>query len=312
VSELITSRHDRNWSPISLDGEEYDVALMPSRQIRHLCPGDVFQLQRSRGFSRHSPDWRPGLGELSTAEIVARKLGIPGPYIDPRRRGSLGQSTQQISAIAATGANTTVSILKQLGDISGPVGTAITGIITIAQLLVGIFKGCGQTCVEATSIANQVATVLTQNVQNYVNSPVRTQSMQDAAINNFQTAWSALVANCNNPQLGSAGQNCISQRQQGACAYKTSPGGWTQNSDGSCSYTWAGANGSGSTCWNWFVGFLDPIQNDPCVQSDSAATSSTTSATGTGTTETAIAGTTPDYAPLLLIGAGILLAWAVL
>jgi len=298
VSGLITSRHDPLWHP-------------------GLGSAPVFAPEPNyRGFSRHTAAWRPGMGELSTAEVVARKLGIPRPYVDTRRR-SLGQtSTQQISAIAATGASATTGILVALGVVGGPVGAAVGGLISVAQLLVGIFKGCGQTCVAATQIANQVATVLTQNVTEYVGSPIRTQSMQAAALNNFQTAWNALVANCQNPALGTAGQNCISQRQQGACAYKTSPGGWQQNSDGTCTYTWPGANGSGTACWNWFIGFHDPIANDPCVQPDSVATAaatSTSTAAPAGTSETAatvVSVASPNYTPLVLIGAAAVLLWA--
>ena len=69
---------------------------------------------------------------------------------------------------------------------SGPIGAAIGGRIAISQLLVGIFQGCGQTCVEASNIANQVEPALQQNLAAYLASPVRTVSMQAAAINNFK------------------------------------------------------------------------------------------------------------------------------
>jgi hypothetical protein len=252
---------------------------------------------------------------MSTAELVAKKLGIP---YRPSGLGQQGpptpgeQQVSQISAIASSGASATVGILVALGTIGGPVGAAIGGLITVGQLLVSVFRGCGETCVEATDIVNQVEPILQQNLAAYLAAPVRTASLQAAAINNFNTAWNAVVQNCNNPQLLSAGQNCIKDRQQGACAYKTSPGGWTQNSDGTCTYKYNGPNGSGSTCWNWFVGYLLPIQNDPCVVPDSVVTSPVTSPagssatslpSGTATTGTAVTTAEPDYTPLLLIGA---------
>ena len=280
--------------------------------------------------SRSSFDWRGLASAQSTAEQIAQKLGIPVPQwakagyhwsqiLRPgaslQKRSRLGQvSTQQISAIASTGASATVGILVAMGTIAGPVGAAIGGLIGVGQLLVGVFKGCGQTCVEATSIVNQVEPVLAQNLETYVASPVRTVSMQAAAINNFETAWNAVVQNCNNPQLLSAGQNCIKDREQGSCAYKTSPGGW-QQSNGVYTYQYPGANGSGSACWNWFIGYHDPIANDPDVQPDTAATGSTsttsTAATSSDTASTPSTALTsssgPDLLPLLLLGGALLI-----
>jgi hypothetical protein len=155
------------------------------------------------------------------------------------------------------------------------VGAALGGLIAVGSLLVGVFKGCGQTCVQATAIVNQVEPILSQNLQHYLSSPVRTKSMQQAALNNFDTAWAAVVANCNNPALQAAGQRCITDRQQGSCKYHVSPGGWQGTT-----FTPYGSNGSGSTCWNWFVGYRDPIANDPNVVPDSAVTSSASQSTG--------------------------------
>jgi len=270
VSPVSTSRHDSSWRPGLGD---------PSTIVEAFSGPPVFRRTPPRGISRASADWRPGLGEIGQAT-------------------SSEQQVQQISAIASAGASATVGILVALGTIGGPVGAAVAGLIAVSQILVGIFKGCGQTCVEATDIVNQVEPVLQQNLATYLASSPRTASLQAAAVNNFQTAWNAVLQNCNNPQLAAAGQNCISQRQNGACAYKTSPGGW-QQSGSTWTYVYPGANGSGSTCWNWFVGYLDPIQNDPTVVADSVALSSD----GTTSTESA---TETDYTPLLLIG-GILL-----
>jgi hypothetical protein len=210
---------------------------------------------------------------------IARQWRRPpqiGGWVNPRSpmRPGLGQvqtsSTQTISAIASTGASVTVSTLVALGTITGPVGAAIAGVIAAGMAIASLFKGCGQTCIEASDIANQCETVLQQNLQQYLSAPVHYQSLQTAALNNFTTAWSALTQACGAASLGSAGSNCISERQQGACSYKTTPGGWQQGSSG-WTYVYPGANGSGSTCWNWFVGYHDPIANDPTVVPDPAS-----------------------------------------
>lgn len=220
-------------------------------------------------------------------------------------------TVQSIASIAATGIATTTSILGALGStltvfgLALPVvGTAIAAIIGIGLAIANVFKGCGQTCVAATNIANQCDTLLSQNVNAYTGSPVRYASMQAAALNTFDTTWAAMQQACGDPSLGAAGQRCITDRQRGACTWKASAGGW--NADGT--YTKWGAAGSGSDCWNWFIGLRDPIANDPFVQPDPVAGSSSTStgtpATSTGSTVIAgISIPTP-----LLIGGGLLLA----
>lgn len=241
----------------------------------------------------------------------------PHVYADPTYRGlgALGDATaQQINAIVTTGASTTVGILAALSVVTGPIGAAIAGLVAVGSLIANVFQGCGQTCTVASNDANQIEAALKQNLQVYLSSPVRTQSMQAAALNNFNTVWQALVSACSNPALGKAGQNCVSERQSGACAYKTSPGGWTQ-SGGAWTYAYPGTNGSGSACWNWFVGYHDPIANDPGVVSDSAVTAATASAASTTTATSsaapggaALSANTPGAFfsdPLLLALAGV-------
>jgi hypothetical protein len=213
-----------------------------------------------------------------------------------------------IATTAATGFATTASILFQLGMVSSTipiVGVAIAALVAVGIALANVFKGCGQTCVQATAIANQCDTLLVQNVTAYTSSPIRYASMQTAALNTFDTTWAALQQACGASALGAAGQRCITDRQRGACTWKASQGGW--NADGT--FTPWGAAGSGSTCWNWFVGMRDPIANDPNVQPDPTSSSlltgsAATSTIGTGSSSTS---TSPDLTELL-IGAALLAA----
>jgi hypothetical protein len=295
VIPTLSSRSSFDWKPA------YPAPIQPVRG----------RTVSSR--SRLSSNWTPNIGAVqSTAEMYAQQLGIPVPYwakkqIDWRRAiplgmGRLGSSTQQISAIAASGASATVGILVALGTIGGPIGAAAGALIVVGQLIASVFSGCGQTCVQASDIANQVGDALTQNLSAYLSAPVHTTSLQAAALNNFNTAWTALAQGCGSPSLQSAGENCISERQQGACTYKTSPGGWQQQ-NGTWTYVYPGANGSGSTCWNYFVGFHDPIANDPTVVPDSvvtAAGAATAPVTAGATTAPAVS--SADLTPLLLVG----------
>jgi hypothetical protein len=196
---------------------------------------------------------------------------------------SLGDaSLNQELAISGTASATAGSMLTMLapkdssGNPTGPlamageVGAIIQGVLTIAIGIASLFKGCGATCTQATQIANQVGTLLQQNVDHYLAQPIHYQSVQQAALLVFDQTWQALLQACGQPQLQAAGQRCISDRQQGACVWKASPGGWTQDSTGKWSYHGAGASGSGDACWNWFVGYRSPIANDPTVVPDPA------------------------------------------
>lgn len=187
-----------------------------------------------------------------------------------RRRfgmGELDPHSRQIANLAATGATTTAQILLSLSVISGPVGLAIAGLVGAGMVIANIFSGCGQSCVQATNIAEQVSAVIDQAFDTYMNSPVHYRSMQVAYLNIFDTTWAALKQACSDPALGDAGRRCISDRQAGSCHWKTSPGGWVRQG-GTWVYVPPGPNGSGDTCWNSFVGRRDPVADDPTVVPD--------------------------------------------
>lgn len=203
-----------------------------------------------------------------------------------RSRGFGAVTAQTAAQLASAGATLTSSILTMVAAgtaAGGPVGAAVGALVAIGFALAKVFSGCGSTCVQATQYANQVEPLLQQNLQQYISSPVRTVSMQSAAVNNYNTAIAALEQACGQASLGSAGTSCIDERvDASSCQWKASPGGWS----GACpgTYQGYGASGSGSACVNWVTLYLDPIQNDPCVQPDSVLTSSTTSSTSTSST----------------------------
>ena len=136
--------------------------------------------------------------------------------------------------------------------------SAISAGVSIAtSLLVGPIKklisGCGPSCVMASGYAQDSQTVLYDNLKKYMALPKpRAASVQAAFLNNFDTLWNHFETQCA-AVGGTPGANCIGDRQSGACKYQ--------------------ANGA---CWNWFVGFRDPIANDVDVVADSAATTAST------------------------------------
>jgi hypothetical protein len=185
------------------------------------------------------------------------------PHVRSRRGvgdvASFNQNLQSIGGLASAGAAITVSTLVAMGSITGPVGAAIgaaaAGIILAGQLIAKQFEGCGQTCVVASQDADQVATYLTQNLQAYQSAPIRYASLQAGALNNVDTAFTALRQACSDPNLGAAGQRCISER---LVRGGTAP--WCPN--------------PGNTGCDWYALFRDPIANDPSVVPDPSPVSS--------------------------------------
>lgn len=230
-----------------------------------------------------------------------RRLGVRG----------LGDAGS-IAAISAQGAATTGGLLAGLAAmgtlapefaLAGPIGAAVAGLVAIGLAIANQFQGCGQTCIAATSIANQVGVILTNNFNTYMDAPVHYASMQKAALNNFDIAWAAMVKACSDPALQAAGQRCISDRQAGSCAYQDPAGAWVQASDGS----WSFQGSAGPNCWNWFTGLRDPIANDPTVVHDpvGAITDPTTGAVTGIQPPSIFGGTVASLGPVLLIGGGI-------
>lgn len=220
----------------------------------------------------------------------------------PRRAG-LGDSTTaaqgvQIgssvgapvaSAVAGPGVATALGISTSLAV--PLIGAAIAG-ATIAITLLIKNSGCGQTCIETSQWANQAEPVLRQNIQAYFSNSTRTQSMQAAALANFDAVWARLVQMCSDPSTGNAGKKCISDRQSGACTWKqtsTSP------------LLSIPREPQVGACWNWFSGYRDPIQNDTAVVPDASAAG----IQGDITSAASSLGISPL---LLLAGAGLLIA----
>ena len=162
------------------------------------------------------------------------------------------------------------------------VGAAIAGISIAIEAILN--SGCGQTCVETSQWANQAEGYLEKNISQYFAiQPPRPQSVQQIAMANFQAIWNQLVQLCSQPGLGTAGQRCISDRQDGACKWKaTAP-----------QYPGGPALGA---CWNWWNGYYYPIANDPNV---AVATSALASSSG-NILSTVVSG---GISPLLIVGA---------
>jgi hypothetical protein len=136
---------------------------------------------------------------------------------------------------------------------SGPAAPFVAAALILAPFMAKLFsrmaKGCGQSCVLTSDAANEVERLLVQNLNMYQSSG-HTRAEQKAALDYFDLVWSQLEEFCGKPefQTTKAGRNCIDDRKAGACKW----------------------NGDDGQCWNWFVGYRDPIANDPNVKPDAA------------------------------------------
>ena len=235
--------------------------------------------------------------------------GCPLQNCACKRRG-MGQTTSGLVSETAGGAATiggaTAGLLVAAGAIQAvPIAGQIIGAaLVVTAVIASMFKGCGSSCILTTNEVNQVEPLLQQNLQEYLAAPA-SAATQTEALNNFNQLWQGVVTYCQQPSMSSAGKACISDRQQGSCAYKTSPGGWQQSGSG-WSYVYPGANGSGTTCWNWFVGYHDPIANDPRI---AAAASASSSAAGSPAASSSTAGLPGLLIPVALVAGGLLFAF---
>ena len=191
--------------------------------------------------------WAGGFGDIAPQQIVGAGQAVAG------------------SGVAVASASGTLAPIAASVGVSVPVLGAILGAgIMAAGLAIDLImnSGCGQTCIISTQFANQANAALQQNIEAYFSLPTpRPRSSQIAAVSNFDVLWNWLgqPQQCGNPQLGTAGQKCITDRQSGACV-------WTQPA---ASVPPWGIPAAGQ-CWNWFNGYRDPIANDTNVYDDSA------------------------------------------
>jgi hypothetical protein len=220
---------------------------------------------------------RRGLGQVTGAQQTAGTVGQVGSIAAAPAAGAIG------GALSTTTAGVT-TILGMAPVVAIPIiGAALAG-VTFAVTKLIANSGCGPTCIRSTQYANQAGDLMAKNLNAYLALPApRSRTAQTVAIQNFDSLWAQLVNLCtNDPELAgtTAGRNCIADRQAGACKWRASPGGWSQSTDGTWSYRGWGAAGSGSDCWNWFVGFRDPIQNDPVVVDDTQVGAAAPAASG--------------------------------
>lgn len=203
---------------------------------------------------------------------------VGGDLLDPASSGYHSISWAQYATSAASGAGAQIAQAAASGQDLGQ-AAALTGVATAGQIAAGMTTAAwaipvigaavagvtfwlasifrrGAQKEAASQIVDQIEPKLQENLAAYFSGP-RTRASQAQALHNFDAAWEAMQQALRNSRLGSAGERGILDRQQGACAWKAS---CTRKIDGICVDYELDPNGE---CWNWFVGYRDPIAKDP-------------------------------------------------
>ena len=184
--------------------------------------------------------------------------------------GTISTTSSQIGAglLATSGA---VSLIN---PIAGAAVAAAGGIADLVGAVSRLFQGCGQTCVQATTIVNQVEPYLIQNNQIYFTNPNRTTGDQQTALATVQQIFATVQQQCGNAALGAAGQKCINDRFGNDCAF-----GYTTANEYPpyCSVPYPVG-----VCWNWTLAYYTPILNDVPPGGAGVATSGLATTTSTG------------------------------
>ena len=264
---------------------------------------------RFETYSRQYVPFGLGSGTSQTSTQIVAGQG----YVYPSSMQITGAVNLGEAVAAQTGSNVAGGVAAGLSTAAAivapvcpPCGAALALGAAIVAPITKMLKGCGQSCIQASDYANEIEPLLQQNLSNYVNAPVRYASLQANAVANFNSAFGNLLTACQNIG-GQGGTQCIQDRQLGGCKWKATPWAWVPDGNGGYTFKPAGQAGSGSQCWNWVYGYLQPIQQDPGVVPDpvsSSSSSTTTSSSGSDPVSSLLSsiGAGGNSSPLILVG----------
>jgi hypothetical protein len=212
-----------------------------------------------------------GMGATTPAQTIAAGITSGATY---------GASTAIATGSPVVG-GVTGGLMATAGILAViPGGQIPAAFIAAAASLVApiasLFKGCGQSCIQATQFANQVQQAADQLNSLYWGSPVRTVSMQQAALVQMNELWQYLASHCQ-AVGGQGGAQCIADRQRGGK-------------------------------YDFFAHYVDPIQNDSGVVPDPSASSGVLQSLGVNPAATFAGVPLTDWLlPAALLGAALFL-----
>ena len=203
--------------------------------------------------------------------------------------GGLGASAPVAGTQQGDAALVGSSLLSAAGAVGKVPGGQIAGAaLAVAGAIADIVSmfGPNPNNTYATEVVNQVeADVMEPNLAGWQALPnsEKTLANQAAFVQNFQTGWNYVLSACNNPALGSAGINCIADRQRGGK-------------------------------FDWWALYYDPIANDPnpAINAAAAASAASTTSTGNVVDSTVASITSATGLSPLMIGLALIVAAFVL
>jgi len=233
---------------------------------------------------------------LAVSPAIAFPLQLD-PFGIPMGLGA----TLPVSTMAEDSAATALTAAAAIPSPATPFLLAAAGIAKLLATL-GVGAGCGNTCIQATAVVNQAEPALLANLQGYENGTIS----QEQAIATYQNVWQGIEVACS-AIPGGAGQDCISDRQQGACKW---------NATGTPPTPYSPADGS---CWNWYNAYYVPLtyppMNAPAASSGTvagdASSALSTVTTDAGSIASSI-GLPSGSGTYLLIAAAVLAAFLVI
>lgn len=254
------------------------VTYLRGTGIGNLCPGGYYDAASGVCLTGQPADQRP---QSTSSTITGSAIGA----------ASLGFQTALTTGSKVLGG--VAAGLMAAAPFAGPAAPFLSLAAGLVGPIGSMFKGCGNTCVEATKIADQAQFALEQVRDKYFAQPVRYKASQVAALYAVEQVIGYINQACGNPALGAAGQRCISER--------TVRGGTAP---------WC-PTGRGCDYW---TEYYDPIANDPDVVPDPQGTAVSGAGAGAGAagTGSGVAGFAAAPMPLLLlIGAAALVLFVV-
>jgi hypothetical protein len=161
------------------------------------------------------------------------------------KHGGMGSTGSNVG----TAVGGTIMAASPLAGPAAPVVAAVGALVALGSQIAGalhIGEGCGTTCIQATNVVNSAEPTFKMNLDAYEAGTID----QPTAQSNFQQMWTAVQQSCG-AIPGVAGQNCIGDRQEGSCKWKDK-----------------------GQCWNWFVGYSDPLGKPATVPYSGVSTGS--------------------------------------
>jgi hypothetical protein len=144
---------------------------------------------------------------------------------------------------------------------AGPAAPFLIAASALVAPIGQMFAGCGQSCVVTSQMANQAQAGLEGLKSAYFALPVHYASAQAGTLAYMDQIFNWLRQACGNPQMGSAGVNCINQR-----LVRGAPAPWCPN--------------PGHVGCDWITAYRDAVSNDPAVVPDPSPVSPVVAALG--------------------------------